>query len=125
MTKLNVGVWTRQDMGIAASLWQDRVVDRYGDDAPAHVKATVYNAIAIRLNRSDSAVRTRMKELGPSFGLNARVLNEAPGAAELERLARARAAAQMSLTASVFGDPPPGYSALDKRTQARPGRISP
>ncbi|MGJ5149851.1 hypothetical protein [Bradyrhizobium sp. HKCCYLR1023] len=115
MTTFNVGVWSQRDMGIAASLWQDRVVDRYGEDAPNHVKAAVYNAIAIRLNRSESAVRSRMAELGPGFGLNARTRHAAPGAAEQQRLARARAAAQMSLTASVFGDPPPGYSTLDRR----------
>ncbi|MGJ4888926.1 hypothetical protein ACQR1Y_12070 [Bradyrhizobium sp. HKCCYLRH3099] len=115
MTTLNKGVWTRQDMGIAASLWQDRVVDRHGEDAPGHVKAAVYKAIAVRLNRAETAVRQRMASLGPSFGLNTRMLKEAPNAAEIERSARERAARQMSLTASVFGDPPPGYSALDRR----------
>ena len=34
---------------------------------------------------------------------------------EMERTARRQASLQRDLTAEIFGDPPPGFSALDKR----------
>lgn len=41
-----------------------------------------------------------------------------PNAAAIDRENRAIARSNQSLTASVFGDPPPGYSALDRRRRA-------
>ncbi|MGJ4893758.1 hypothetical protein ACQR2B_06700 [Bradyrhizobium oligotrophicum] len=106
--KVLQGMWSRRDMGTSFSFWRDCVVDPYGEDAPNHVKATVYNAIAILFIRSEIAARSRMAEFSPGFGLNAQTRAEAPGAADQQRIARARAAAQMSLTAAAFGDPSPG-----------------
>jgi hypothetical protein len=40
-------------------------------------------------------------------------------AQDAERNARAAAAARRSLTAQIFGDPPPGFSALDRKQAER------
>jgi hypothetical protein len=45
-------------------------------------------------------------------------------ALEQARAARLRAAAPRDLTSLICGDPPPGRSALDRRTQATPDRTS-
>lgn len=41
-----------------------------------------------------------------------------PNAAMIDRERRERARAGASITAQIFGDPPPGYSALDRRRRA-------
>ncbi|MGJ5163182.1 hypothetical protein [Bradyrhizobium sp. HKCCYLR1051] len=118
MSKLVTGPWTAQEMGRAASIWQDTVADVHGDDPPGHVVQAAYKRIGIALNRGWSSVQSRYRAEGPGFGINARVRTAAPGAAELQRAARERAAASQSLIGRIMGDPPPGYSVLDKRSGA-------
>ncbi len=45
-------------------------------------------------------------------------LQAAPNAAVIDRERREHARAGASITARFFGDPPPGYSALDRRRRA-------
>ena len=45
----------------------------------------------------------------------ARLGDKCPSKTLLDREARERARDSQTLTASIFGDPPPGYSALDRR----------
>lgn len=77
--------------------------------------------IARKLNRHTDSLRDRVQaELrrraaaGEMGGESARV-HRPPNAALIEREKRWRAMDGMSLTASIFGDPPPGYSAWDRR----------
>lgn len=46
------------------------------------------------------------------------IFQKIPNAALIERERRDRARAFQSLTGIIFGDPPPGYSALDRRRSA-------
>lgn len=67
------------------------------------------------------AGRTPTAIYGKIHGLrtlaHARSLHDAVGIALLERDKRARASQHQSLTGAIFGDPPPGYSALDRRRE--------
>lgn len=74
------------------------------------VEGFSYAKIAMRLGRSESACRARYANLQCLQG---------PGAAETHAPPPARAPERVGLTAIVFGDPPPGRSALDR---ARAGR---
>lgn len=61
------------------------------------------------------------KKLGKYVGHPTAHFAERPGArppSELIEDAQRRALAPRSISAFVFGDPPPGYSALDRRTGA-------
>ena len=42
---------------------------------------------------------------------------------ESERIARERAASRRDLTGAIFGDPPPGFTALDKMRSATTERL--
>jgi len=74
------------------------------------------------LNRSDGGAcgkyaSLRREEL-PRHPAEAGGRVEVSTAQEIDRSARKQAAMRRDLTGEVFGDPPPGYSALDKRSEA-------
>jgi hypothetical protein len=114
--------WSEQEVSIARTLWQHHITDRYGDDdrdIPHGVRASVYRTIAARIKRSADSVEARLKAYGPSFSairpIDGRTSTKIPARVLALRDARRDAADQRSLTGQVFGDPPPGFSALDAR----------
>jgi hypothetical protein len=118
--------WTSTDIRHAAAIWQRDFADLYDDgkgaNKPPHGHITIVKQkIADALQRSISAVQARFHDYGPSFDLKGHdVTAKAPPPAnseEIERRKRLAALDRRDLTASVFGDPPPGYSALDQRRQ--------
>jgi hypothetical protein len=113
--------WTQSDMTLAQSRWHELFVNVYGESAPRHERFQIFESIGRELKRSGHAVEHRMRIYGASFGLNPASKPLATpveiSQAMVEREARRRAEAYRSITASFFGDPAPGYSALDQRRQ--------
>jgi hypothetical protein len=113
--------WTDADMTLAQTRWRELFVDVYGVSAPRHERFLIFEQIGRELQRSGPAVENRLRIHGASFGLSAAskplALPVEISQAMVEREARKRAEAHRSITASFFGDPPPGYSALDQRRQ--------
>lgn len=117
--------WSEADMALAQAHWRALFVDVYGGSAPRDARRLVFESIGAALQRTPTAVENRLRLYGASFGLNpASKPLERPvevSQAMIERDARKRAEACRSITANFFGDPPPGYSALDQRRQACTG----
>jgi hypothetical protein len=113
--------WTNADMEHAQARWRELFVDVYGVSAPRHERFLIFEQIGRELQRSGPAVENRLRVYGASFGLNpASKPISTPvetSQAMIDRDIRKRAEAHRSITASFFGDPPPGYSALDERRQ--------
>ena len=82
-----------------------------------------FHRIAVRLARSASECKSKHKNMqfnkqhGPTKLVYSRD-QKCPDEALAERERRNEARLRMDLTASAFGDPPPGFSALDRRTTA-------
>ncbi|EJN14729.1 hypothetical protein PMI42_01702 [Bradyrhizobium sp. YR681] len=113
--------WTMTDIRKAAAIWQRDFADHYGDsDGPWGKQGEVCATIGLAIGKSAAGVTARYLRFGPAFTAGRHGSGPSEQAyAELER--RGAAAGRRDLTAAVFGDPPPGYSALDKRrTGARP-----
>jgi hypothetical protein len=115
--RLPRGMWSQHDCVTAAEIWQTHFADHWGDDeGPRGARVTVMQRIAATIGRTFYGVEQRWLVHGPSFGANQRSRG-APEHALAQRDARKEACHGMSLTASIFGDPPPGYSALDKKRE--------
>lgn len=114
-------VWNVADIELAARVMASR--------RPGQSMRSVLMAIAKGVGRSFFAVEARYRRYGDSFnGIGARregasgrgqkythVAGHVPLPGVLaERDAHAAALDRRDLTAQVFGDPPPGYSALDR-----------
>lgn len=107
-------VWTRNE---------DAAVTRMRDD-----EKLPWEFIAQEMKRSVNAVRTRHSELRSGraharrlheeISVNIRVTPEMLA----DRDARMEASWRRSTTAMFFGDPPPGYSYLDRKQQAEAQR---
>jgi hypothetical protein len=107
--------WSPQEISIAASMYQSMVTDVYGEDGPSRARGAAYEAIAQKLRRTRVGVWQRFRDHGPSFNIGGR--STVSASALTERSVRAEALHRRDLTASIFGDPPPGYSALDRRAR--------
>jgi hypothetical protein len=113
--------WTSEDIGKAARIFQDDVTDHYGDKPPRGAMGEVFQKIADAVGREMQAVVSRYGNYGRTFSSDH---GRESGAAKAsayqlaERDKRAAARRSQDLTASWMGDPPPGYSALDKRKSA-------
>lgn len=92
--------------------------------------------IAARIGRTMSAVRGRIRKLRHTHGINIKTRVYVPRGPQLrsemitkweppneimEEAKRRRSLSRSSLTAEFFGDPLPGYSALDRKLSARKG----
>lgn len=110
--------WTDADMIRATELWQQLFLDVHDADAPREAKHAVIEAIATELGRTTVAVQRRMEIHGAHFGLSLWRYSETAKKALAEREARQQGYYRRSLTATLLGDPPVGYSALDERQQA-------
>lgn len=107
--------WTTLDVQKARTIWQRAIADRYGeDDIPLGAQRRAFELIAAEIRRTVDAVNGRYQQFGASFAAGSR-RGEASRQAELERAHLLEARQARTLTATIFGDPPPGYSALDKR----------
>lgn len=108
-------VWSPSESQTAAQIWDRAISDHYGDDAatfpPGIVKRTLQR-IAASIGRDFAIVEYRHRHCGPSFGANRRAETLKVLA---ERDLRTQALFDASLTTRLFGDPPPGFSALDRR----------
>lgn len=111
--------WSHQEMATAATMYQDLFVDVLGEDGSGRRRGAVMQRIAQTIGRARASIEARISEWGPSFGLNVgRGGNASARArAKAERSERQAARERQDLTAAVMGDPPPGFSALDKRRQ--------
>lgn len=124
--------WTPEESAKAAELWRRHFTDVYGDDAagPWGARGLVVTLIGEAIGRSYHGVSDRLKKCGPKFGANlgdrraprgCRKHPEAPVRVDAGTLAACaayrRALDQRDVTAATFGDPPPGYSALDRKRQ--------
>ncbi len=113
--------WSAQEIEIAANIWAKEVTDLYGDDEPPRgLKERVIHDIAAKLGRKFWSVEARLRLQGSSFGVpeaiaRARSSERAPSKLFIERAARDAARRNQDITGALFGDPPPGFSALDRR----------
>jgi len=109
-------LWSQQDASTAAEIWQTHFADYWGDDdGPTGARLRVLQRIAATIGRSCWGVEQRFLSQGPSFGANKSSSSKASAHALAEREARKEAERARDLTAATFGDPPPGYSALDRK----------
>lgn len=116
--------WSSTDIRHAATIWQRDFADLYDDGngpvKPPHGHITVVKQkIADALQRSISIVQARFHDYGPSFDFKGHDVapqkSRSPNSGEIERGRRLAALDRRDLTATFFGDPPPGYSALDDK----------
>jgi hypothetical protein len=99
----------------------------YAAMAPRSPRYAIHRAIAGKLGRSETAVQSQRQARGIKFGHNGPVAtldidDVAPtgrigvSARQIaDRDARAEAANRRTYTQEFFGDPPPGFSAKDRR----------
>jgi len=107
--------WSQDEMAQAARIWY-----QFGDDeAPRAERLPVFKQIAEKLDRKFSSVEARFNVFGVNFGSGQRRFEAASQHAFAEREARREAEERRGLTGQFFGDPPVGYSALDKRSGMR------
>jgi len=108
--------WTAEETRRAAAMWQKHFADFYDDtDAvPFGAKNRVMKIIAQALVRDFASVYNRYQHYGASFA-SARHRGDHARAALAEMERRRGAEQGRSLTGLLLGDPPPGYSALDKK----------
>ena len=114
------GGWTTAQCVMAARIWQRDMVDVFGDDDGSGVWAAARKraiaGIALCLGKHFNSVAARLEFYGPSFWSRRPSGSLRASEYELaERDARRKAADRRDLTAVICGDPPPGYSALDRR----------
>jgi hypothetical protein len=116
-----VNTWNWRDVETAAYIYQTNVTDLYDEDELKHhpgVRLRAFQLIAQKLNRSLDLVCGRFASCGPSFAGIARGTTgslHVPAQALADRDRRKEAAGLRDFTSTFFGDPPPGFSALDKR----------
>jgi len=115
--------WSEADMTLAQARWRELFTENGGG---THAdRRRVCEVIGTELDRTPTAVASRLRTHGASFGLHA-ASKPLPQPVEISQAmrdaeARSYAWAQRSLTACFFGDPAPGYSALDQRRQTCTG----
>ena len=95
------------------------MTDAYGTDdwksVPKGVTTKVFKLIGVATGRGFESAWNRYHHFGPSFGTEGCVRGAPRPRTLAERAARDEARDKRNLTAVFFGDPPPGYSALDQR----------
>ena len=111
--------WSSEEIGTAAEIWaRDYVASRIDGKYPHGLKSIVLQKIADAVGRSFTSAYSRLHDYGPTFDQRSYDVTPKPVAApranEAERQRRLDARARLDLTGRVLGDPPPGYSALDK-----------
>lgn len=108
-------MWSSDEMRMAADMYQAMFLDQYGEDGPEHARLRVLRFIGARIGRTAYAVESRCNVWGANFGLKAERGRRLSTEAERKRVAYLAALDQRDPVAMILGDPPPGYSALDRR----------
>ena len=117
--KIPPKMWGSEDSDRACAMWQLYFANLYGDEhGPPGARQRVLHLIAKDLARPIENVVNHFDRHGPTFGSYAIRRSRASADALAERAARRRAEAQMNLTQSIFGDPPPGFSELDRKQRS-------
>ena len=123
--KNNPRQWTGEEIRVAAELWKRHVTDIYGEDElPKGRIFQVENLIAEKLDRSRESVQGRRVNYGPAFnglrvhGVSATAqFSRVPAHILAERERRNEALDARDLTGVFCGDPPKGWSALDRASR--------
>lgn len=101
--------WTEEECDLLVELRDDEAME--------------WPAIAAQLMRRPRTCEERYHVVKArrlaAAGLPARYNNKASQAALIDRERRAELRSGMDLTSTFFGDPPPGYSALDRKRQSQ------
>lgn len=114
MTAAGYSKWTEDEAQIACETWQRETISRGGRIELAERNA-VLQTIADELGFAFERVYNRHIRYGHSFGfINYKRLSMVERA-KLEWNARLAAQERQSITGMVFGDPLPGFSALDRK----------
>lgn len=113
--------WSEADVATAARMWQALMVApaQCGDKMKGR-KIAICQAIGDAIGRTVPAVSGRYRDYGAGFAATRGAagnpeLLRLDHATELTRDALAQARARQSLCAALLNDPPPGYSALDRK----------
>jgi hypothetical protein len=118
--------WTPEQASLAAEIWQEHFTDVFGSDdwkdAPKGATTSIFHRIATAVARPYESVWNRYTHFGPKFGATETGRRKVSPQALAERVAREQARDRRGLTATFFGDPPVGFSALDRRRQQEAGR---
>jgi len=114
--------WTAQDIATSARMWKELITDLEArGECVLGRKDAACAAIGAALGRTPMAIKGRYRDYGVGFCSHASSYGQTDlrldREAEQEREALLRARARQPPTAALFGDPPPGYSALDRRRQ--------
>ena len=120
--------WSEDDMAYAQRRWQELFVEVFGERAPVEERKRIFTTIGHELNRTGPAVENRLRVYGASFGLKwgsvpltSQIADEIVLAAARPRL---EAYARQDPISRMLGDPPPGWSALDRlKPDPEPKRI--
>lgn len=115
--------WSAEDIAIAAAIWAAEC------GAPGSTRelsrGEVYRTvkmIADAVGRSPSAVDARRRQIGfwPKIGPIIAARNRISERLMDDAAARASASESHSLVGAMMGDPPPGFSALDRKRGVEP-----
>lgn len=104
-------LWTPETLAMGRSL-----IDRHATEEEFRA-ATGHSRLSFH-SRVQTDKKRREREQRASVDPHQRLVRPLAAPSEAVEDAHRRMAAPRSITAFVFGDPPPGYSALDKRGQA-------
>jgi hypothetical protein len=114
-------LWSQQHAARAAELWQLYFADHYGEEkGPRGARERVLHLIAKDLNRNIENIVNRFDRYGAPFGCNQVSKSIASANAIAERDARQFAEGLRNDTSRFFGDPAPGFSALDRKRKGLP-----
>lgn len=112
MSKIDKHPWTMEDADRAAKLWQQLGAISYSEK---------FRCIARVMGRTYGSISGRHTQFGERFrrdgdgNLRYREAIDRPSPAMLADRDRRASLQRPTLTAEFFGDPLPGYSALDRR----------
>ena len=108
-------------MALAEARWRELFVNVYGERASPQQRYAVFEIIGRELQRSPSAIENRLRLYGASFGLRAasKPLTQPAEVSQAmcDRAFRLAAQLKQDPVARMLGDPPPGYSALDQKSE--------
>jgi len=115
--------WTPERITTAARIFAETLERTKRVDAAAH-------AVSAAIGVSAAAIKVRLYTVGPSFARrapDAGPIDDRPSTGALrlseeqirDRDARYEAGQRRNYTQEFFGDPPPGYSALDRQRGVR------
>jgi hypothetical protein len=110
--------WRWDEIEQAAYLYQSEVIESDGED-DEKLRYRCFIEIASKLRRTVISVKDRFTRCGPTFAgvreANGKGPKRVSESALADRDRRRAAADRRDFTGTFCGDPPPGYSMLDRR----------